>query len=39
MEPSQDSSFLFSKYENFLFDLDGVLWQGPHILESAIKFV
>jgi len=30
---------LFSQYDNFLFDCDGVLWRGDQVIEGAIVLI
>jgi 4-nitrophenyl phosphatase len=38
-DPATDCSLDLSKYDNFLFDCDGVLWAGAHALPGSIETV
>ena len=36
---SQNSKDLFDRYDTFLFDMDGVLWQGNKIIQNSIETI
>lgn len=37
LQSKEDYSKLLERYDNFLFDCDGVLWNGDRITPGAIE--
>ena len=33
----QDYASLLSKYDTWMFDCDGVLWRGDHLIDGAVQ--
>ena len=33
------TSEIVDKYEYFIFDCDGVIWNGPDVIKEAVEFI